>query len=230
MIIYIVIVQIGVHIIIKIIIKQLHTPNFIRVGFNKRSDTYSGLLSFPTYLLEDGATTKHKNRWVSWIDKSIPTQDVENVPTEGFVLNERRGGGGSWRYNDREPKIRVWDPRGWEFEITIENALDILAECGSLPGKGLVGKFVYSFADNKLNLISEKSEVYKNSLEFTSLSSMKITEADLVVGSTYLTKVQNNILYLGKFNFIETTSYNDSASLKHDHVFFKLNSSGKPDE
>jgi hypothetical protein len=39
--------------------------------------------------------------------------------------------------------IVVYDPRGFEFEISIPNLLYILQECTSTKGKGLDGEFVY---------------------------------------------------------------------------------------
>jgi hypothetical protein len=40
---------------------------------------------------------------------------------------------------------RVYDPRGFEFEISIPNLLYILQECTSTKGKGLDGEFVYAW-------------------------------------------------------------------------------------
>ena len=199
--------------------EQLQIPSKLNVGFNKRDDTYSGLLSFITYPLSDG-TNKHKKAWDNWIDKKIKVQEIDNSPTEGFVINKREGGGGRWSYNEREAKIRVWDPRGFEFEITIENMLDIIATHGSYPGKGLDGKFVYAWDKLRLHLVPVKSETYKNSMEFTDLSKMSITKDELVIGGTYITKKQETAVYMGYLTWYETWYSSTEVKVVPSHVFY----------
>lgn len=204
---------------------QYHIPERLKIGFNAREDTYSGILAFITYTLKDG-TNKHKKNWDNWIEADIPVKDILNEPTEGFVLNKREGGGGRWSFNEREPKIRVYDPRGWEFEITIENMLDILAQCGSYPGKGLEGKFIYGFSGNRLSLINVNSEDYKNSIEFTDLSTMDVDEKDLIVGATYLTKSQKTLVYLGVHPWMNISFYDSEAKVEKAHLFFEASRKG----
>ena len=204
---------------------QYHIPKQLKIGFNKRDDTYSGLLSFITYTLKDG-TNKHKKSWDNWIEAEIPIQDIPNEPTEGFVLNKREGGGGRWSFDEREPKIRVWDPRGWEFEITIENMLDILAQCGSYPGKGLDGKFVYGFSGNRLQLINVNSEDYKNSMDFTGLSTMSVEPKDLVIGATYISKAQKTLVYLGYHPWMDMSFYSSDTKVEKSHIFFEASRNG----
>ena len=199
--------------------EKLNIPQDLKIGFNKRNDTYSGLLSFITYPLPDG-TNKHKNAWETWRDKKLSVMSVLNEPTEGFVINKREGGGGSWSYNDREAKIRVWDPRGFEFEITIENMLDILAQCGSIPGKGIEGKFVYGWNKLRLHLIPIKSETYKISAQFTELNQLSIENKDLVVGALYITKSMENVIYMGEFTWVNLEIYQTSAKIKKERIFY----------
>ena len=197
--------------------QQLHIPTKLKLGTQKRNDTYSGILGFITYELPDG-TNKHKKSWDNWRDSSLVVKEFDNLPTEGFVLNKREGGGGRWSYNEREAKIRVWDPRGFEFEITIENMLDLLSQCGSYPGKGLEGEFVYGWDNLRLSLIPVKSEMYKNSMVFTNLNTKSIEESNLIIGATYVSKVVRNYIYLGHVH------WSTSASISKKHVFYDIKS------
>lgn len=198
---------------------QLHIPKKLKLGTQKRSDTYSGILGFLTYELPDG-TNKHKKSWDSWRDSTLAVKEFDNEPTEGFVLNKREGGGGRWSYSEREAKIRVWDPRGFEFEITIENMLDILAQCGSIPGKGLEGDFVYGYDGTKVFLVPTKSESYKKSMVFTDLSAKKVEAKDLILGATYVTKKVKNVIYMGYYQWMNTSLWSNTISVEKKHVFY----------
>ena len=182
-------------------------------------------MAFITYALEDGSW-KHKKAWDNWIDPDIPVIETTNAPSEGFVINKREGGGGSWSYDEREAKIRVWTPNngGYEFEITIENMLDLLAISGSIPGKGLEGEFVYGYQGNRLFLIPTASESYKISSEFTDLNKFNVEAKDLIVGALYITKSVNRWIYMGLIPWIEPSYYDNEISVEKSHIFYNADS------
>jgi len=185
---------------------KLYIPKKLNVGFNNRSDTYSGKLAYIIYWDDKGKLRK-EGSWNSWCDKKIPAQILDNEPTEGFVLNRPVGGARSnYGWNARLEKVRVYDPRGFEFEITIPNLLYILQESTSVKGKGLDGKFVYSWSGPDLVLLPVDSLEYKNSSAFTDLQGKKIGKSDIVEGCTYCTKNQDKLTYIGKFNYTEFRS------------------------
>ena len=177
---------------------ELFLPKKIKVGFNNREDTYTKKLAYVIYYDQKNVLRKEKS-WESWRNKKIDPIDLENVPTEGFVLN--RAGGGkreSYGWNTRNEFIRVYDPRNFEFEITLANLLFILRECDCSKGKGLEGKFVYAWHGTELILLPENSEDYQNSLNYTDLQGKSVHSRDLIHGATYVTKKQQNLLFLGR--------------------------------
>lgn len=198
---------------------QLNIPEKIKVGFQKRSGTYTNKLAYIIYYDSKGKLRK-EHSWRSWCH--IPGQkhgwsnevvkndsevdltplELDNVPTEGFVMN-KKAGGTSWGWNTRQTKCRVFDPRGFEFEISIENLLYILQETNSIKGKGLEGEFVYSWEGKDIVLLPVGSQEYKESSEFTSLKTLKITKSDMVEGCSYLTKDQKEVIYLGRYPWYE---------------------------
>lgn len=130
---------------------KLYIPETVHVGFQERKDTYTGKLAFVIYSDHTGKKRCEKS-WNSWRDNKIPSQDFDNTPTEGFVLNKKVGDyRGSW--NGRQAWIRIYDPRGFEFEIGVDNLLFILEECSAIKGKGLEGEFVYAWDRNRLVLL-----------------------------------------------------------------------------
>lgn len=183
---------------------QLLIPETLKVGFVKRDDTYTKKLGYVIYYDQTGKLRKEKS-WEGWRDKNITPVETKNEPTEGFVLNRNVGGVSrySHSWDQRMEKCRVYDPRGWEFEITIPNLLFILQECTSVKGKGLDGTFVYGWAGTELVLLPTESSEYKSSQKFTKLQSQKISAKSLVVGATYHTKNQQDVVYLGKHDWYE---------------------------
>jgi hypothetical protein len=180
---------------------QLFIPPKLRVGCQKRSDTYTGQLAYVIYYDLKGVL-RQATSWESWRDKKIEPQEFDNVPTEGFVLNKGVGGQReSWGHHARNEYIRVWDPRNFEFEISVANLLFILREGACHPGKGLDGKFVYAWQDKKPVLLPITSVDYKLSQDFTALQNQKVGVRQLVPGRTYRTRRQEDWVYLGKFDF-----------------------------
>lgn len=176
-------------------------PKTIKVGYQQRQDTYTGKLAYVIYYDEKGKLRKEKS-WSNWIDNKLETHEFENEPTSGFVLNKKVGDYDSG-WNHRRGYCRVYDPRGFEFEITFENLLYILENADSIRGKGLVGEFVYGWDNTDLVLIPIESPDYKQLSEYSAKiqSNSTLKAKDLVVGRTYLTKKKRNLVYLGKFPY-----------------------------
>ena len=191
--------------------RKLYIPKKIAIGFNKRQDTYTGKLGYIIYYDDKGVLRK-KASWDSWRDHSLQPVEYDNVPTEGFVLNRDIGSRGSYRWHDRIEKVRTYDPRDFEFEMSIPNLLHILTECSSIKGKGLDGKFVYAWSGTELILLPVNSSLYEKSVQFTSLQATAgVSMRELVEGRTYITRRQVQLVYLGTFN------YYYAATSKHAH-------------
>jgi len=179
---------------------QWNVPKEIVVGYQNRNGTYTGKLAYVVYNDQKGKLRKAAS-WEKWRDKAIDQDTFKNEPTSGFVLNKDVGGGRGW--DARNNWIRVYDPRDFEFEISIDNLLFILQECSAIKGKGLEGELVYAWAGAELVLLPVSSTEYKESCTFTKLQTKKITSKDMVVGCTYLTKKQEKVMYMGRMMWYE---------------------------
>lgn len=205
---------------------KLFIPEKIKVGFNHRNDTYTGKLGYVIYYDKKGKLRKEKS-WLSWChlpagypgarasyyhnkDKEgITPEEFANVPTEGFVLNKTAGGGSSgWHH--RNKCVRIYDPRGFEFEITVENLLFILQHVDCSRGKGLEGEFVYSWSGADLVLLPANTEDFKESSEFTTLQGEKFSLRSLKPGFSYKTKQNKDVIYIGRYHMY-----------LHDHPWYK---------
>lgn len=177
----------------------MHIPAKIKVGYQKRTDTYTGLLAYVIYYDEKGVLRKETS-WQSWRDKSQDTHDFDNVPTEGFVLNRNGGGASRYSWDSRNEFVRVFDPRGFEFEISVANLLFILQECTSTKGKGIEGELVYAWSGTTLVLVPVNCQEYKESTAFTNLKSQKVGKALMVPGTKYQMKDTTEATYLGRLD------------------------------
>lgn len=191
---------------------MLFIPKKINVGYNSRNDTYSGKLAYIIYYDDKGVLRKETS-WSNWRDKKLGNEEFDNVPTEGFVLN-KTAGGNNYSWNPRQTYTRVYDPRGFEFEISIPNLLYILENTNSIKGKGLEGEFTYGWDGTELTLIPCNSPDYKECKDYS--DSLYIAEyikpKDLIEGKVYKFKNGNVATYMGKYN--KFCNYDKSVSKK----------------
>jgi hypothetical protein len=180
---------------------NIFIPKKINVGFQNRNDTYTGKLAYIIYTDEKGKLRKETS-WQSWRDEKIPPQEFDNIPTEGFVLNKKVGDYDSG-WSHRHAYTRVYDPRNFEFEITIENLLYILENATSTKGKGLEGQFIYGWDGKDLLLMPIESPDYKEINEYNNIlhNNETIKAKDLIIGATYLTKDNHEMVYMGKYDY-----------------------------
>ena len=184
---------------------NIFVPKKINVGFQNRKDTYSGKLAYVIYFDEKGKLRKETS-WNSWRDENIPNEIYDNEPIEGFVLNKKVGGVEEcWGWDPRKTYTRVYDPRGFEFEITIPNLLWILENANCIKGKGLEGKFVYGWDGKELLLVPVDSAEYKEIERKNKIfhSNDFIKAKDLKFGATYLSKQDGTFVYMGKFDYYD---------------------------
>lgn len=202
---------------------KLNIPSKINVGFQNREDTYTGKLAFVVYTDDKGVLRKERS-WNGWRDNKIGPEEFENIPTDGFVLNKKVGDG-RYGWNPRKAWIRVYDPRGFEFEISVNNLVFILEECSSIKGKGLEGEFIYAWDRAELLLLPVGSQEYKDSVEFKNACKDKVKKADIKEGFCFLTKDNEEVMYLGKLPHWSWHSKNNNQIFKsqNQHIFVLLN-------
>jgi hypothetical protein len=222
--------------------EQLIIPKLCKAGFNVRTDTYSQRLAYVIY--NDGKKWRKETSWEGWRQKEgeskgrtwnaktrqyeekygeeVRVVEFENVPTSGFVLNKKVGGHSSG-WNHRNTYCRVWDPRNWEFEISLENLLFILQETDSMKGKGLVGDFCYSYSGKDLVLLPCGSVDYQKSQNFTKLQTQKVSAKSLIPGAVYKTKREGDVTYIGRLDWVENSYDYRSDCIKYlpkkQHIF-----------
>lgn len=185
-------------------------PSDIYVVFDKRSETYTGLLA---YVLPYGNNKLLRDK-PSWGSKATEPEIFKNEPTSGFVLNNRTAK--TYGSNKREVKVRVHDPRGFEVEISVENLLYILEFDGCEKGKSLNGEYVYYWGpgSNSITLLPKSSPIYKEICDIKNAVKGKsvLKSKDLKHGVTYANDKGDERIYL-KGNYKTVASYRSDVEL-----------------
>ena len=178
---------------------NLFIPKKIKVGFQNRSDTYTGKLGYVIYQDEKGEWRKEKS-WNSWRDKNIQEVEFDNKPINGFVLNKgvRRV---SYHWGSGRSVIRVYDSRDFEFEVSVDNLLGILTH-SDVSKREIVEEMVFAWSGTELVLLPVNSEAYQESLKFTANQGKKISTKDLKPGFRYTNKKSGKeYIYIGFYNW-----------------------------
>lgn len=178
--------------------KNLFIAPKLKVGYQNREGTYDGKLSYIIYFDEKGKLRKEAS-WKTWCEENLGSHEFENVPTKGLMLNKQivRDAYSFGHYANGRTMARIYDPRGFEFEITIENFFGICSTHDLIKGE-IVGEFVYAWDGTELVLLPVDSQQYKEAIIFTENKNVKLKASDLEVGYKYLTKLNKEVTYIGK--------------------------------
>lgn len=177
----------------------LYIPTTTVVGFQNRNDTFTGKLGYVIYKDHTGKLRKEKS-WQGWRDHSIDPLTFENTPQTGFTFNKGITRGGYDWFSDTTTKVRVWDPRDFEFEISVGNLIALLMH-SDVSKRDIQQPCVYAWAGTELVLLPTNSEEYQQSVKYTDKQKMKFSARDLVIGHTYTPKKdKEDVVYLGRLD------------------------------
>lgn len=196
---------------------NLYIPKKIKVGFQERSDTFTGKLA---YIVCDDVkgNLRQAKSWNGWRDKNIEVKEFDNIPTR-YVINkgvQRQG-----YFSSGRSVIRMYDNRDFEFEISVNNLIGILMN-SDVSKRDIVEECVFSWNGKDLVLLPVNTEEYINSLKFTETLSNNISVKDLVKGFTYSTKGdKRQLVYIG-----HDTVY-DTKGFKYDYQQIEQTYKGK---
>lgn len=202
---------------------QLFIPDKIKVGYQHREDTYTKKLAYIIYYDKKGVLRKETS-WNGWRTKNLGSDEFENKPHSGFILNKDVQRSSDWFGSGRN-MIRIYDDRGIEFEITCANLMFILMTT-NCHKRGLEGEFVYAWYGKDLVLLPVGCEEYQKSVGFTELQGKSIAPKSLIPGATYEHKSKGKFIYLGKFDFYEFAHITKDIQYL-DHPIFRERRSKK---
>jgi len=178
---------------------QLFIPEKLKVGYQKREGTYTSKLAYVIYYDAKGKLRKETS-WQGWRSKDIEPDDFENIPTTGFMINKGITRGGYDWYSDTVTKVRIWDPRDFEIEITLANLIAILMH-SDVSKRDINVPCVYAWHGSDLVLLPTNTEEYELSAKHTAKQSLKFSSKELKIGATYnIKKDSSQVVYLGYYD------------------------------
>jgi hypothetical protein len=201
---------------------NLYIPKKIKVGYQTREGTYSGKLGYIICYGVNGKLRKESS-WEGWRDKKIEPNEYDNEPLEGFIINKNVERYNWSHFSSNRSYIRIYDPRGIEFEVTPENLTGILT-VSDVNKRALSGKFIYAWHGKDLVLLPCVSEEYEKAQDFTYRQHQKIFSKDLTPGCSYKTKKNEDVVYVGYYYWYQLNLYGKKASNKREgkkyHIFY----------
>ena len=202
--------------------QNIYIPKNLKAGFQKREGTYTQKLAYVIYY-DDLGKLRKEGSWNTWRHDNIEPLDFENEPTSGFVLNKGITRGGWDHFSNARSMIRIYDPRGVEFEISPENLVYILmhTDCSR---REIQEDLVYAWHGKELLLLPVSSSDYKEAREYSALQSKKVGARELVKGITYSDKSGNDLVYIGRFDYYDYRQSKDNEQYefrvpKKYHIF-----------
>jgi len=200
---------------------NLYIPSKIKVGFQSRGDTFTGKLAYVIYFDEKGKLRK-EGSWNSWCDKKLGSIEIDNNPRSGYLFNKgvQRGG---YDWGTGRSSIRVYDPRDFEFEITVDNLMGILMH-SDVSKRDIVEECVFAWEGKELVLLPVNSEEYQESVKYTAKQSEKVSAKQLIAGHTYNQKKHEEpLIYVGHFEWFDWAyeKHRDYKSPYSHHVTAK---------
>lgn len=186
-------------------------PQELKVGYQKRDDTFTGKLAYVNYKNVKGEWSLDKS-WKSWIDASQGLLELKNEPLSGYIVNKSQTRYSS--FSGRSTMIRIYHPNGFEFEITPDNLCAILSH-SDISHSYISQECIVAFEAGKIILVPTNSAVYQKAIQETQRKHSKLTEA-LEVGAIYVTNTtdKSSCIYLGQHNISLTTSISNVRTTK----------------
>lgn len=177
---------------------ELYLPKTLKVGYQYRDTKFEKKIGYVIYYDHTGKLRKETS-WEHWRDKQIDSNEFENTPTEGFMIHSNIKD----KWSQRQEYLSIYDPRGFEFEITIDNFIYIIQHC-NIINTGIVGKLVYVWKGADLILMPTADNTTYSELSKLqqSLFAPKGQVLDLISNKPYIIKVGST---RGKWYYLGTT-------------------------
>ena len=204
---------------------MLYIPNDITIGFKSLPNSFSGKKGFITYkeIGKKEDVLLNQNKFNDWIDNPKDTITIKNKPTSGFVINKQMSK--EHYYLGTINTILVYHPEGFEFEISLSNLMHLL-EHSDVNSQEIKTECVLGWDNNYPYLITTNCKEYVEAKQKSDQIIEVSDLTDLVVGRTYYTKKEKNLIYIGKEDILKIKDINNplDISSRKGHIFLKNNS------
>lgn len=195
------------------------------VGYHKdfNLDIDEAPLAFLTYDTHDAASKKRIDTVKNWYG-SNKMCNLDNPPLSGFTFVDVVS-----RYRTKNKLMRVFDPRGFIVEVSIDILLEIM-QSATIKNGVIQEKYFWARKGAENILIPENTPLHEQYLSETVYAkAANISTKNLKVGGLYINKDGKKYFYLGKLvlkvdeeNTSSTafTEYSDLVKNKYEFYVF----------
>lgn len=179
----------------------IYIPKKLMVGFQNRSDTFTGKLAYVTYYDEKNKLRKETS-WRGWCKEELGTLEVDNEPMNGFIFNKGIQRSREW-FGSGRSVFRVYAPHNFEFEINSDNLINLLMH-SDVSKREILDQCVFAWAGTELILLPTSSVEYQEAVQHSARQELKVSAKELVKGVQYYKKKTKTIVtYIGFFDWWE---------------------------
>lgn len=193
--------------------KSVKIPQSLIVGYNSPEKK----LSYVTY--QENGKVKQPVAFNNWIDPNVEIDRYSNTIMK--KLEFVGWGGGvehSWGYDARKTYVRVKDERGFVFEVTVENFLELLYWSYKLKGtNNMFIEHVIGWNGTQVCIVPVKDPEYAVSLKLKTETPI-VKSSNAILGNWYIRKGGEPMKYLMK---VKLMSYRISEYPVFDSGTFK---------
>lgn len=193
--------------------KKLKVFEKLYVGYRDQS---SGIkLGFMTPFETNTAGTKRKSTVDYWSDKKTEPVIFDNTAVEGFIITDdiKRvyfgGGNVVWR---------IYDPRGFELEISSNNLFSIIQTVGVGKGGVISGKCIWARDGSENILLHEDSIEFKNTVKVGTNLDQQVASIVKTPGKRYIMRDGSEVIYVGRL-YAQTVGVDPVNKYKIDGNF-----------
>lgn len=139
---------------------ELYIPQNIKIGYQQRTDALTGLLA---YLIPEDEKGKYNQMlsWQRWRNHELGDAVIDNKPRNGYIINVSKTHVPFSSFGQERTKVRVHSPEGYEFEISVENLIEIL-EVSDISKKYINAECVFAWQNKQIWLIPINTKIYEN--------------------------------------------------------------------
>lgn len=138
------------------------------------------------------------SNWVRIKSAKLKKHILENELVHGFRFSSYIE---DPRYDIKDQKILVEDPRGFNVRISSHNAAELMLH-GNIERGEIVDRCVWIQDKRSMSLVVENSPRHLEAVRVTKLSQQKVSVSDCAPGDLITLQSGEDVLYLGLYHFM----------------------------
>lgn len=166
----------------------MDTAKSLKVGFQNRKDTFTGKLGF--IISDDENKPIDTTAFKRWCDANLGFMNIENKYETGFLINKNINRQSTF---SNSKNIRVFHPKGFEFEVAVENLIYLIANA-NIVSQEIMAPCLVCWSRGKIFLVPKGTP--------------EALKMDKIIGGSYdyevkkVYRVKNkHLAYMGAYKF-----------------------------